>query len=134
MFLFLLDIYVLSQGFLIRCIDANSSVIDEEIKRLSLLKGLEGLLDPRHITSCLLTWVQHKSEKLCLKYTNLADDCLILQSDRFKRQVESGQEQLTQPINPFTVSATPEPEEWMLMGLGALALLFIAKRRRGTVS
>ena len=53
------------------------------------------------------------------------------QSDRFKRQVESGQEQLTQPFNPFTVSATPEPEEWMLMGLGALALLFIAKRRRG---
>ena len=56
------------------------------------------------------------------------------QSDRFKRQVESGQEQLTQPFNPFAVSAAPEPEEWMLMGLGVRALLFIAKRRRGTVS
>lgn len=56
------------------------------------------------------------------------------QSDRFKREVESGQEQLSQPFNPFTVSAVPEPEEWMLMGVAAIALLFIARRRRGTVS
>jgi putative PEP-CTERM system integral membrane protein len=55
------------------------------------------------------------------------------QSDRFKREVESGQEQLSQPFNPFTVSAVPEPEEWMLMGMAAIALLFIARRKRGTV-
>jgi putative PEP-CTERM system integral membrane protein len=56
------------------------------------------------------------------------------QSDRFKREVESGKEQLTQPFNPFTVSAVPEPEEWMLIGMVAIALLFIARRQRITVS
>ncbi|MBD2772368.1 TIGR02921 family PEP-CTERM protein [Iningainema tapete] len=50
-------------------------------------------------------------------------------SDRFEREVESGQEQLTQPSNPFTVSATPEPEEWMLMAMVVIALIFIARRR-----
>ena len=52
----------------------------------------------------------------------------------FKGNCKKKVEQLTQPFNPFTVSAAPEPEEWMLMGLGAIALLVIAKRRRGTVS
>jgi putative PEP-CTERM system integral membrane protein len=56
------------------------------------------------------------------------------QSDRFKREVESGKEQLSQPFNPFTVSAVPEPEEWMLIGMAAIALLFIARRKRITVS
>lgn len=56
------------------------------------------------------------------------------QSDRFKREVESGKEQLSQPFNPFTVSAVPEPEEWMLVGMVAIALLFIARRKRITVS
>lgn len=56
------------------------------------------------------------------------------QSNRFKREVESGKEQLSQPFNPFTVSAVPEPEEWMLIGMVAIALLFIARRKRITVS
>ncbi len=56
------------------------------------------------------------------------------QSDRFKREVESGKEQLSQPLNPFTVSAVPEPEEWMLIGMVAIALLLIARRKRITVS
>lgn len=56
------------------------------------------------------------------------------QSDRFKREVESGQEELSQPFNPFTVSAVPEPEEWMLLGMVAIALLFIIRRKRITVS
>jgi hypothetical protein len=56
------------------------------------------------------------------------------QSDRFKREVESGQEELSQPFNPFTVSAVPEPEEWMLIGMVAIALLFIIRRKRITVS
>lgn len=56
------------------------------------------------------------------------------QSDRFKREVESGREELSQPLNPFTVSAVPEPEEWMLIGMVAIALLFIARRQRITIS
>lgn len=54
--------------------------------------------------------------------------------DRFNREVESGHEQLSQPSNPFTVSGVPEPEEWMLMGIVAIALLFIARKRRSTIS
>ncbi len=53
---------------------------------------------------------------------------------RFNREVESGQEQLSQPANPFTVSGVPEPEEWMLIGIVAIALLFLAHRRQSTVN
>ena len=55
-------------------------------------------------------------------------------SDRFDREVETGIEQLSKPDDPFTVSGVPEPEEWMLIGMVAIALFFIARRQRGTVS
>ncbi|NET07335.1 MAG: TIGR02921 family PEP-CTERM protein [Symploca sp. SIO2B6] len=51
-------------------------------------------------------------------------------SDRFDREVESGKEQLSKPFDPLTVSGVPEPEEWMLMGITAVALLFIVRRQR----
>ncbi|MBP0019793.1 MAG: TIGR02921 family PEP-CTERM protein [Cyanobacteria bacterium SBLK] len=52
-------------------------------------------------------------------------------SDRFEREVESGKEQLTSPMNPFAVSAVPEPELWMLLGIGAIGLiLFVWQRDR----
>ncbi|MEM9541855.1 MAG: TIGR02921 family PEP-CTERM protein, partial [Cyanobacteria bacterium P01_E01_bin.42] len=50
-------------------------------------------------------------------------------SDRFEREVESGKERLTSPINPFEVSAVPEPELWMLLGLGAIGLILIIWQR-----
>jgi putative PEP-CTERM system integral membrane protein len=52
------------------------------------------------------------------------------QSDRFNREVESGNEQLTQPFNPLNVSGVPEPEEWMLLGMVAIALVFISRRQQ----
>ncbi len=55
------------------------------------------------------------------------------QSNRFNREVESGKEELSQPFNPFTVSAVPEPEEWMLIGMVAIALVFLARRKRVAV-
>lgn len=55
-------------------------------------------------------------------------------SDRFDREVESGKEQLSKPLNPFTVSGVPEPEEWMLLGLSAIALIFISRRQRRAAS
>lgn len=51
-------------------------------------------------------------------------------SDRFDREVESGKEQLSKPFDPLTVSGVPEPEEWMLMGIAAVALLVIVRRQR----
>jgi putative PEP-CTERM system integral membrane protein len=52
------------------------------------------------------------------------------QSDRFNREVENGNEQLTKPFNPLNVSGVPEPEEWMLLGMVAIALVFISRRRQ----
>jgi putative PEP-CTERM system integral membrane protein len=54
------------------------------------------------------------------------------ESDRFNREVENGNEQLSQPSNPLNVSGVPEPEEWMLMGMIAIALVFISKRQQPT--
>ncbi|MEG4341767.1 TIGR02921 family PEP-CTERM protein [Microcoleus sp. A003_D6] len=51
-------------------------------------------------------------------------------SDRFDREVESGKEELTKPNNPLNVSGVPEPEEWLLLGVGAIGLLAIFLRQR----
>ncbi|MEM8714644.1 MAG: TIGR02921 family PEP-CTERM protein [Cyanobacteria bacterium P01_G01_bin.4] len=50
-------------------------------------------------------------------------------SDRFDREVESGEETLQQPHDPLAVSGVPEPEEWMLLGLVAIALSIVGWRR-----
>lgn len=56
-------------------------------------------------------------------------------SDRFDREVESGKEQLSKPNNPLNVSGVPEPEEWLLLTVGAIGLLavFLRQRRAKTV-
>ncbi|MBD1813297.1 TIGR02921 family PEP-CTERM protein [Microcoleus vaginatus DQ-U2] len=51
-------------------------------------------------------------------------------SDRFDREVESGKEQLSKPNNPLNVSGVPEPEEWLLLGVGAIGLLAVFLRQR----
>ncbi|MEG4804484.1 TIGR02921 family PEP-CTERM protein [Microcoleus sp. ARI1-B5] len=57
-------------------------------------------------------------------------------SDRFDREVESGKEQLSKPNNPLNVSGVPEPEEWLLLIVGAIGLLavFLRQRRAKVVS
>ncbi|NEO15346.1 MULTISPECIES: PEP-CTERM sorting domain-containing protein [unclassified Moorena] len=54
-------------------------------------------------------------------------------SDRFDREVETGEEQLNKPFNPFSVSGVPEPEVWMLILISAIALLIISRRQKITV-
>ncbi|MEG4318689.1 MULTISPECIES: TIGR02921 family PEP-CTERM protein [unclassified Microcoleus] len=51
-------------------------------------------------------------------------------SDRFDRKVESGKEQLSKPNNPLNVSGVPEPEEWLLLIVGAIGLLAVFLRQR----
>jgi putative PEP-CTERM system integral membrane protein len=51
-------------------------------------------------------------------------------ADRFDREVETGTEQLTTPHNPFNVAAVPEPEEWLLIGLGLMGLCLLLLRQR----
>ncbi|MCP3927072.1 MAG: TIGR02921 family PEP-CTERM protein [Desulfobacterales bacterium] len=49
--------------------------------------------------------------------------------DRFKREVEDGKEVISKPNNPFTVSGTPEPEEWMLIIIVSLFLGYMFLKR-----
>ncbi len=51
------------------------------------------------------------------------------QRDRFERKIESGEETLTKPFSPLTVSAVPEPAEWLLFTVGAIVFAAIARRR-----
>ena len=53
-------------------------------------------------------------------------------SDRFDRTPEPGIEQLRRPHNPLdlSVSATPEPEEWLLLLVSACAVAWMIRARR----
>ena len=51
-------------------------------------------------------------------------------ADRFEREVETGVEATTSPLGGFpTLTATPEPEEWVLIAFVLAALLMHAHRR-----
>lgn len=51
-------------------------------------------------------------------------------SDRFNRTVESGKEDLTKPDNPLAqTEAVPEPSNVLAIGLMAIALLWLRRRR-----
>jgi putative PEP-CTERM system integral membrane protein len=52
-------------------------------------------------------------------------------ADRFERDAENGEARLNVPSSPLggNLTGTPEPEEWMLLGLSAAALLWVARRR-----
>ena len=116
----------------------------EQLAARQLVLGLSKEIDPAQLTKLDDIHAIAKSFDIVTPYSSM----LVLvndqqrealkraeaQSNRFKREVESGKEQLSQPFNPFTVSAVPEPEEWMLIGMVAITLLFIARRKRSTVS
>ncbi|NRB38091.1 MAG: TIGR02921 family PEP-CTERM protein [Pseudomonadales bacterium] len=53
--------------------------------------------------------------------------------DRFEREVETGEEMLSKPTDPFAVPAVPEPEEWALLIIAFGLLLFAYGRKRGLV-
>ncbi len=50
--------------------------------------------------------------------------------DRFDREIENGGTSLSIPSNPFEVSGTPEPEEWMLIIIVSVLLLFSVLKGR----
>ncbi|MCP4133105.1 MAG: TIGR02921 family PEP-CTERM protein [bacterium] len=53
--------------------------------------------------------------------------------DRFNREIENGKEVISKPGNPFAVSGTPEPEEWILMSIVLILLGYAAlKKVRGS--
>ncbi len=50
--------------------------------------------------------------------------------DRFERAQESGVETLTKPHNLLTASATPEPEEWLLLLVSLAVAAWMVRQRR----
>jgi putative PEP-CTERM system integral membrane protein len=50
-------------------------------------------------------------------------------ADRFERPADPQAAPLSQPPSPFGLAATPEPHEWILIGLAAAALALAARRR-----
>ncbi len=55
------------------------------------------------------------------------------QADRFDREIESGKEVLTKPVNPFVVTGVPEPHEWILLTLAGVFLVFVVLKKRNIV-
>jgi putative PEP-CTERM system integral membrane protein len=53
---------------------------------------------------------------------------LEARDDRFVREVEEVGE--TTPQSPFSVTGVPEPEEWLLLALGAAMLIWFVRTRR----
>lgn len=51
-------------------------------------------------------------------------------ADRFEREVEDGQDELTNPGNPLTASV-PEPGQLLSLMVGAIALFFLKRRSSG---
>jgi putative PEP-CTERM system integral membrane protein len=51
------------------------------------------------------------------------------EKDRFERVVDKGVENLTKPGNAM-VTAVPEPETWVLLGLSLIFLYVLVKRQR----
>jgi putative PEP-CTERM system integral membrane protein len=56
------------------------------------------------------------------------------QEDRFQRTVESGKEILQAPTNPLSLTATPEPHEWVLIGLALAAVGLVLRQRRRSLA
>ncbi|NRB42807.1 MAG: hypothetical protein HRU20_30780 [Pseudomonadales bacterium] len=46
-------------------------------------------------------------------------------------RLETGDDTLSKPNNPFAVPAVPEPEEWALLIIAFCLLLFAYGRKRG---
>lgn len=54
--------------------------------------------------------------------------------DRFEREKENGKEDLTSPSDLFQVKATPEPEEWLLIGFIGLYICYFYYNKKRKVN
>lgn len=91
--------------------------------------GAPGALDRLHAVAKRYSQVSPYSSMLVL--VNDAQRQALKQAeaekDRFERQVENGKEQLTLP-HDLMVSGVPEPEEWLLLVVVGIAVLFALRR------
>ncbi len=54
----------------------------------------------------------------------------VKEEDRYEREIEIGEQETTLPTDPFSVPSVPEPEEWALLIIAGLLLIFSILRRK----
>ena len=97
--------------------------VPAQLDRLHALARAHGVVTPY---SSMIVLVNDEQQR-ALALAALGDD-------RFDRAHEQGTEQLPTPHNPLSVSATPEPEEWLLLLVSACAAAWMVRSRRRGVA
>ncbi|MBU2713688.1 TIGR02921 family PEP-CTERM protein [Zooshikella harenae] len=97
-----------------------------DISKPEILDKLHSIAVEQHIVtdySSMLALVNERQKRLLKEAEG--------KEDRFDREVETGQEDITSPMDMFSVQTVPEPEEWLLIGLviGMLCVVYYRRKR-----
>jgi hypothetical protein len=116
-----------NQGF--AALAARSLVLAEIQRNRGTIDQLE-TLDYLHALAQEYSIVSPYSSMLVLVNTQQQAllDRLLKEQDRFDREVEAIGE--TSPNSPVPLAGVPEPHEWLLLGLVAAMLLYVAYTKR----
>ncbi|MGI0119034.1 TIGR02921 family PEP-CTERM protein [Zooshikella sp. RANM57] len=98
----------------------------DDISKPEILDKLHSIAVEHHIVtdySSMLALVNERQKRLLKEAEG--------KEDRFDREVETGQEDITSPMDMFSVQTVPEPEEWLLIGLviGMLCVVYYRRKR-----
>ena len=103
---------------LINTMDLKTNKL-EKLDNIHTLAKAQGIIS--HYSSMLV--LVDNRQKEALKKAEQGDD-------RFNREIETGKQNTTNPIDPFAVPSVPEPEEWALMIIIGILLSWSLIRRR----
>jgi putative PEP-CTERM system integral membrane protein len=97
-----------------------NSILVTDSNRLKQLDAIHAIAKNNNIVTTYSSMIVlvNERQKEALKKAEEA-------KDRFDREIESGEEEVSQPSNPLSVSGTPEPHEWILIGIVILMLLYV---------
>lgn len=110
----------MAAGHLIERLAANSD--KNRLKELDRIHAIARQYDIVSFYSSMLVLVEDRQRELLEKAE--------ARDDRFEREIETGAENLTKPMDPFAVPGVPEPEEWALLLIGSGLLLSAYFRKR----
>jgi putative PEP-CTERM system integral membrane protein len=100
----------------------NSQIIAQDSSRIQQLDAIHSIAKTEHLVTPFSSMIVlvNKAQEEALEKASLA-------KDRFNREVETGEETLSKPFNPFNVSGTPEPHEWLLIIMAFGFILYHTK-------
>ncbi|ABC33139.1 conserved hypothetical protein [Hahella chejuensis KCTC 2396] len=96
-----------------------------DVSDVKVLDELHAIAKAEHLVtdySSMIVLVEERQKKALEEAEQKAD--------RFDREVETGQETFSAPMDMFSASPVPEPEEWILLGLAGLMLGFAVLNRK----